>query len=63
MLVLSRKQEETIVLTLPLNLDELVALAGASIEVTVVEHRRACVKLGFEAPRSIGIVREELQDA
>lgn len=63
MLVLTRKQEETIVLTLPLNIDELVALAGASIEITVTEHRATTVKLGLEAPRSINIVRKELKNA
>lgn len=60
MLVLSRKENETIILVLPTTLEELVALAGASIEVTVVEHRATTVKLGFEAPRSISIVRKEI---
>lgn len=60
MLVLSRKENETIILVLPTTLEELLALAGASIEVTVTERRRESVKLGFEAPRSIGIVRKEI---
>ncbi|CAB4176780.1 CsrA RNA-binding global regulator CsrA [uncultured Caudovirales phage] len=60
MLVLSRKENETIILVLPTTLEELVALAGASIEVTVTEHRHSTVKIGFEAPRSISIVRKEI---
>jgi len=60
MLVLSRKENEVLIFTLPTTLEELVALAGATIEITVVEHRSTCVKIGMEAPRSISIVRKEI---
>ena len=47
MLVLSRKSRQKL-------------LIGANIEITVVEIRGDSVKLGFKAPRSVQIYREEL---
>jgi carbon storage regulator len=57
MLVLSRKENESIVLTLP---------NGQEIVVTVVEIDRGKIRLGFEAPLDIKIFRTEIwrgQDA
>lgn len=48
MLVLSRKPGEQI-------------LVGDNITITVVEVRGNRVKLGFQAPRSVGVVRSELE--
>ncbi|RMG37223.1 MAG: carbon storage regulator [Planctomycetota bacterium] len=50
MLVVSRKQGQRIVL-------------GENIVLEVVEIRGNCVRLGFEAPREVPIVREELLPA
>jgi carbon storage regulator len=49
MLVLSRKVNETIVI-------------NGDIRVTVVSIRGNQVRLGFDAPDSVGIFREELYD-
>lgn len=46
MLVLTRKKNETIVI-------------GGAIKVTVVEIRGDKVRLGIEAPREIGVHRQE----
>ena len=48
MLVLSRKQDETITI-------------GGGIKVTVVKIDKGTVKLGIEAPESVNISREEDQ--
>ncbi len=47
MLVIARKEGQRIVL-------------GENIVLEVVEIRGNCVRLGFEAPREVPIVREEL---
>lgn len=49
MLVLSRKKGETV-------------LIDGGIEVTVCEIRGDKVRLGFLAPREIGIVRKEVKE-
>lgn len=51
MLVLTRKKFDKVILTLP---------DGSVIEVSIVDIDRNKVKVGFEADRSIVIVREEL---
>ena len=48
MLVLSRKPGERI-------------LVGSNIEIMVVEVRGNRIKLGFECPRDVRVMREELQ--
>lgn len=47
MLVISRKEGQRIML-------------GENIVLEVIEIRGNCVRLGFEAPRDVPIVREEL---
>lgn len=49
MLVLSRKLNEKIIIE-------------GNIVVTVVEIKGNIVRLGFDAPREVGIVRSELQE-
>ena len=49
MLVLSRREEESIFI-------------GDNIKITVLEIRRGQVKIGFDAPKELNIVREELLD-
>ncbi len=48
MLVLSRKVGERV-------------LIGSNIEIMVVEARGDRIKLGFECPRDVRVLREELQ--
>lgn len=48
MLVLSRKQDDRIVI-------------GDEITVTVVEIRKGRVKLGISAPREVSVNRQEIQ--
>lgn len=50
MLVLTRKAEEAIVI-------------GDNVTVTVLEIDGARVKIGIEAPRSIGVLRREIYEA
>ena len=50
MLVLSRKRDQSIIV-------------GEAIKITVVDVRGDTVQLGIEAPRQIGIYREEIYDA
>ena len=50
MLVLSRKEGESI-------------LIGSDIELTVLECHGGDVKLGIRAPRDVVILRKEIQDA
>ncbi len=57
MLVLSRKPNETIRLTIPENLPP-----GTVIEITAIDVRSNTVRLGLTAPRSVQIVRAELVD-
>lgn len=51
MLVLSRKSEASVILT----------VQGVRIRVTVLEIRGDKVRLGFEAPEFVEIHREEIQ--
>lgn len=51
MLVLSRKKNESIILTLP---------SGDTIRVSVVDLYHGKVRLGFEASKEVKIFREEL---
>ena len=50
MLVLSRKQGQSIII-------------GGTIRVVVVETRPGVVRLGIEAPKEISVHREEVQHA
>ena len=50
MLVLSRRRDETIVI-------------GADIQITVVDIRGDKVRLGIQAPFSVGVHRKELREA
>jgi len=52
-LVLSRKKNEAV----------KIPFAGVLIEIVVVEIRGDKVRLGFQAPREIPILRDELLDA
>lgn len=47
MLVLERRKNESI-------------LIGDDIRITIIDSKNDSVKLGFEAPRNISILREEL---
>lgn len=53
MLVLSRKISETVVLR---------TAAGEIIRVTLVDTQRGKSRIGFDAPQSVSIMREELLD-
>jgi carbon storage regulator len=53
MLVLSRKENESVVLTLP---------NGEEILLTVVAIDHGKVRIGFKAPRDVKIFRTELLD-
>ena len=50
MLVLSRKKDESIII-------------GDGIKIMVVDIRGDKVRLGIEAPRDVGVHREEVYDA
>ena len=65
MLVLSRKPEESIVITLPSNPAELLKLAGHIIKVHIasIDQDHVKVRIGIEADRSITVHRSEVQDA
>lgn len=54
MLLLSRKTGERIIITLP---------SGETISLFIVEIRGDQVRLSFDAPRSISIVRSEIKDS
>ena len=54
MLVVSRKKNETFIIT---------AKDGSTITVTVIDIDRGKVRLGIEAPRDIPIWREEIRPA
>ena len=56
MLILSRRQHQRIVLTLTESLP-----AGATIVVLVSEIRVETVQIGLEAPKSVRILRSELE--
>lgn len=58
-LVLSRTTSQSITLTLPVDVS---ALAGATITISVERVSSGVVRFGFEADRSIAIVRTELLD-
>ena len=49
MLILSRKQGQRIII-------------GRQVTLTVIECRSGSVRIGFEAPEKIEIIREELDD-
>jgi carbon storage regulator len=51
MLVLSRKANQTVIVTLP---------DGREMRVTVVDIDRNKIRLGFDAPDDVKIMREEL---
>lgn len=53
MLVLSRKRDEKILIQIP-NSEE-------TIEITVVQIDSSRVRLGFTAPKTVTILRKELQ--
>lgn len=50
MLILSRKEDESVII-------------GDNIKIKVVSIDKGSVKIGFEAPDSMLILREELRDA
>lgn len=53
-------------LVLKLNIDEAVTLTlpdGRVLTVTAVDLRRHTVRIGFDAPRDIPIIRNELIDS
>lgn len=56
MLVLSRKCGEKVMIVVPPSDKEVV------IEVTLVELRPDRARIGFEAPRSVSIHRQEIYD-
>jgi carbon storage regulator len=61
MLVLSRKRDESIVLSFELaTAEELAALRGQTIQITLVDLRGDKVRLGVVAPESVRIDRFEL---
>ena len=60
MLVLSRPKNASILVTLPTNQEQLLALAGQTILVKVVNIRGGVVRIGFEAPKQVNIARTEL---
>lgn len=55
MLVLSRHTSEEVILEIPANLP-----AGTLISVMLVANKGEKVRMGFEAPRSVGIHRREI---
>lgn len=60
MLCLGRRQGGKVILMLPTDTQQLLALAGKRVVVTVVDVDRGKVRLAFEADRQIAICREEL---
>lgn len=60
MLVLSRSCRDEVHLILPTDEAELLALAGKTLKVLVVDVRsQGIVRLGFDAPLSVKILRNE----
>jgi carbon storage regulator len=57
MLVLSRKVGEKVIITVPPSTQPTV------IAVTLVETRADRCRLGYEAPRTVSIHRQEIHDA
>ena len=54
MLVLSRKERESVMLEMA---------DGTSIRVVLLENNSNQVKLGFDAPRSVNIRRDNIKDS
>jgi carbon storage regulator len=64
MLVLSRQRDETVMIDFSTATDEeLLALRGTPIEVTVVDIRGDKVRLGTTAPKPVQVHRREIFDA
>ena len=63
MLVLSRKKNQSIYLTIPTDALYTLALLGKPLKlrVEVVEIDRSKVRLGFDAPKAVQIRRAELR--
>jgi len=53
MLVLSREVNERIIITLP---------DGVRITIMVIEIRGHKTRIGFDAPKNVGVNRSEIQD-
>jgi carbon storage regulator CsrA len=62
MLVLCRRPNESVRVKLPSDPAVLAKLAGAEVEISVVEVRGQKVRLGFTAPREISVDRQEVFD-
>jgi carbon storage regulator CsrA len=64
MLVFSRQRDENVILDFSNMTDaELLALRGSTVKITVTDIRGSKVRLGFTAPRTVKIDREEIHTA
>lgn len=61
-LVLERSLGESVTITLPTDINKLLALAGAEMVVTVDGLAEPVVKLGFSGPMDMAVHRDDVRN-